>query len=255
MLSRLAPTPSGYLHLGNLASFALTERLVAKSAGALLLRIDDCDGTRARREFVDHIFETLDWLGFAWQKGPKNPEDFYQSFSQTKRSSFYFGALKVLEGRTYACDCSRKSIQGVYPGTCRERGLAFVPGVTALRLRVEDPALAVSFGDVVLWRKDNGPAYHWASVVDDLHWGVDLVVRGEDLQASSQLQKHIAALVKPGGFRQVQFVHHPLLAGEDGQKLAKSRGSHSVLDLRQAGATPAEVRARMDEIIHAWGFS
>jgi glutamyl/glutaminyl-tRNA synthetase len=252
--SRIAPTPSGYLHLGNLANFVLIERLVLEGKGQLLLRIDDCDGTRTRPEFVEHIFETLHWLGLEWQEGPRDAEDFYRGFSQNTRKAHYFGKLKALEHLTYACACSRKEIQGVYAGTCRDKKIEFVPGETALRLRVDDPVLAKIFGDVVLWRKDDGPAYQWASVVDDLDSKANLIVRGEDLRSSSELQKHIASLMQPGGLDHVRFIHHPLLAGEDGKKLAKSQGAFSVVDLRRSGVTPAELRERIAGMIRAWGY-
>jgi glutamyl-tRNA synthetase len=251
IFSRLAPTPSGYLHLGNLANFLRIEKFVKESGGSLLLRIDDCDGTRARREFVEHIFETLEWLGIEWQQGPRSTEDFYRSFSQVSRKQYYFGKLKALSSQIYACACSRKQLEGE-GCRCQEKKLSFEPGKTALRLRFEDPALQSRFGDVVLWRKDDGPAYHWASVVDDLEWGVNLIVRGEDLRESSALQQEIAALLKLGGFAGVRFVHHPLLTGEGGAKLSKSQGALSVVELRKAGMSAEAVRERAREKMRDW---
>jgi glutamyl-tRNA synthetase len=251
IFSRLAPTPSGYLHLGNLANFLLVEKLVKDSGGRLFLRIDDCDGTRARREFVEHIFETLRWLGIEWQEGPRDAESFYRGFSQVSRKVFYFEKLKPLSPFTFACACSRKELAGE-GCRCREEKIAFEPGKTALRLRFEDPALWGRFGDVVLWRKDDGPAYHWASVVDDLEWGVNLIVRGEDLRESSELQGRIAALVRPGGFEGARFVHHPLLVGEAGEELSKSQGALSVVELRKAGMGAEAVRGRVEALTRDW---
>jgi glutamyl/glutaminyl-tRNA synthetase len=252
-LTRIAPTPSGYLHVGNLANFLFIEKLAGEQGAEVLLRIDDCDGTRARPEFVEHIFETLRWLGIGWQRGPRDAGEFYRAHSQTLRKAYYFERLRALAPYTYACTCSRREISGIYQGTCREKGLAFVPGETALRLHVNDAHLAELFGDVVLWRKDDGPAYQWASVVDDLEWNVSLVVRGEDLRDSSELQKYIAALAQPGGFGGVRFVHHPLLTDGNGKKLSKSLGAESVLALRKAGIQPGELRARLGAEIGAWG--
>lgn len=254
LISRLAPTPSGHLHLGNLANFLFIEKLVADAKGQLALRIDDCDGTRARREFVEQIFETLHWLGIHWQHGPKNVDDFYAHFSQVTRKDYYFQKLQALSHLTYACACSRKELEAG-ECACREKKLEFVPGTHALRLPIENPALAQEFGDVVLWRKDDGPAYHWASVIDDLDAGVDLIVRGEDLRSSSELQKQIAALVKPGGFEGVKFIHHPLLTDAEGNKLSKSQGSLSVQELRSGGATPAALRKKIETVILGWGLS
>lgn len=252
-LSRLAPTPSGYLHLGNIANFLLAEKLVAETNGQLLLRIDDCDGTRARREFVEHIFETLSWLGIRWQRGPQGTSDFYANFSQVARKEYYFERLAALSAHTFACACSRRELEGG-GCACREKKLSFEPGKHALRLPVDDPALKKEFGNVVLWRKDGGPAYHWASVIDDLDAGVNLIVRGEDLRSSSELQKYIAALASPEGFRGVKFIHHPLITDEAGGKLSKSRGAFSVRGLREGGLGPVELREQVKAILAGWGL-
>jgi glutamyl/glutaminyl-tRNA synthetase len=253
LTSRLAPTPSGYLHLGNLANFLLIEKLVGEARGELILRIDDCDGTRSRREFVEHIFETLDWLRIGWHKGPKDTDDFYANYSQVTRKDYYFEKLKALEGKTYPCACSRKDLGGE-GCDCQQKNLPFELGKHALRLRVENLALKTEFGDVVLWRKDGGPAYHWVSVIDDLDRGVNLVVRGNDLKSSSELQKYIASLVTPAGFQGVKFIHHPLLADEAGGKLSKSQGALSVVDLRKNGATQEEIRSRVEALLTVWGY-
>lgn len=251
--TRIAPTPSGYLHLGNLANFLLTERLAQEGDGVLLLRIDDCDGTRVRAEFVEHIFATLGWLGIEWQEGPRDAADFRARFSQAARKDYYFGRLSALAHFTYACACSRKDM-GSGPCDCREKRPTFEPGRHAIRLRVDDPALAREHGDVALWRKDDGPAYQWASVIDDLDAQINLIVRGEDLRGSSELQKYVAKLVQPGGFEHVRFVHHPLLMGDDGKKLAKSQGSASVLEWQRAGASAETVREELASVLCGWGF-
>lgn len=251
--TRIAPTPSGYLHIGNLANFLLIEQLA--KGGTLILRIDDCDGTRTRPEFVEDIFVTLHWLGIRWQEGPRDAADFSQNFSQTARKDHYFKKLDALKGKIYACACSRKEVDGVYQGTCREKGIEFEAGKHALRLRVEDPSLAKKFGDVVLWRKDGGPAYQWVSVIDDLEMKVNLIVRGEDLHDSSELQKYIARFVSPDGFDQVRFIHHPLLTAEDGKKLSKSQQAESVQDLIKQGVSPAGLRKRLLAVIQGWGIT
>jgi glutamyl-tRNA synthetase len=253
LISRIAPTPSGYLHLGNIANFLLIEKLVGGAKGELILRIDDCDGTRARREFVEHIFATLKWLGIQWQRGPRDTEDFYANFSQVTRKEYYFGKLKALAGQTYACACSRKELEEG-ECSCLAKKLPFEPGKHALRLPLGDPTLRKEFGDVVLWRKDGGPAYHWVSVIDDLDLGVNLIVRGEDLKSSSELQKYIAGLVQPEGFNHVEFLHHPLLTDEAGGKLSKSQGALSVVELKEQGATAETIRARVDSILKSWGY-
>ena len=254
MRTRIAPTPSGYLHAGNLANFLFTEKL-AKEAGAVVaLRIDDCDGTRSRPEFVEHVFETLRWLGISWSEGPCDAKDFYERFSQAKRKEHYFLRLKDIGHLTYACACSRRDLEAA-PCRCREKNLELVRGEHTLRLAVKDPVLLAEFGDVVLWRKDDFPAYQWVSVVDDLDMKIDLIVRGEDLRSSSELQKHIAKLLVPGGFGKVRFVHHPLLTDEQGQKLSKSQNATSVVDLMKAGKSPEALRKELLEVIEGWGIS
>lgn len=252
MRTRLAPTPSGYLHAGNLANFLLIERLAKEAVGVVALRIDDCDGTRARPEFVQHIFETLAWLGIDWSEGPRDSADFYAHYSQAKRKEQYYLRLKDIGHLTYACACSRKDLEAG-PCRCREKNLQLLRGEHSLRLQVQDRVLATEFGDVVLWRKDDFPAYQWVSVVDDLDQKIDLIVRGEDLRSSSELQKHIARLLVPGGFDKVRFVHHPLLNDEAGQKLSKSQNATSVVDMIRTGASPADLRKKLGSVIENWG--
>lgn len=253
MRTRIAPTPSGYLHAGNLANFLLIEKLAKERGGSVALRIDDCDGTRARPEFVEHIFEVLSWLGITWSEGPRDTRDFYENFSQAKRKEHYFLRLKDIGHLTYACACSRKDLETA-PCRCREKHLELVRGEHTLRLHVQDRVFAAEFGDVVLWRKDDFPAYQWVSVVDDLDMKIDCIVRGEDLRPSSELQKHIAKLLVPGGFGKVEFVHHPLLNDDQGQKLSKSQNATSVVELVRAGEDPAKLRKELLAVIEGWGI-
>ncbi len=249
--TRIAPTPSGYLHLGNIANFLFVEKLALAAGGRLILRIDDCDSTRTRPEFVEHIFTVLRWLGIQWQEGPCDAADFRKNFSQIARKEHYFLQLKNIGHLTYACECSRKSLESA-PCRCREKNLTMQRGVHTMRLRIQNQVLAAEFGDVVLWRKDDGPAYQWASVVDDLEQQVNLIVRGEDLLSSSELQKHIAALLAPEGFRAVRFVHHPLLPGEGGQKLSKSQQAPSVTEWIKGGRTGDDIRRHLAPVLEGW---
>ena len=128
--TRIAPTPSGFLHLGNGAAFVATWVLARVNAGKIMLRIDDLDAERMRPEYVEDIFKTLDWLGLDWDEGPFSVEDFSQNWSQHLRLDFYEKALSDLQktGDLYVCNCSRKDIKlrsknGLYPNTCRENRL------------------------------------------------------------------------------------------------------------------------------------
>lgn len=247
MISRLAPTPSGHLHWGNLYNFALTWARVQKAQGQLWLRIDDVDATRMRPEYVAEIFELLRWLGFEWDQGPKTPEDFFKSYSQSLRREEYRAAVDRL--KTYACDCSRQKIQertggsNHYDGYCRKRGLKFEAGVTVSRV------LLAQHADPIVWTKDDRPAYHVVSVVDDLRMGTTHLFRGEDLRESSQVQIALAELMGEPRYAKVVHEFHPLILGPEGQKLSKSTGSDSIVNFRErTDADAPEVWHRFAQI-------
>ena len=261
--TRIAPTPSGYLHLGNVLSFALTAWLARRSGASIFLRIDDLDRERVSGEYVADIFETLDFLGIQWDEGPRNVEEYEQVWSQVHRLGMYREALGRLRGagKVFACDCSRSKIlrrnpSGVYPGTCREKGLALDSVGCSWRVRTEgmggtggheagsgvgDSALPAEMTDFVVRKKDGFPAYQLTSVIDDLYFGVDLVVRGEDLRASTAAQQWLAGEMGLDALRAVRFYHHQLLMDAGEQKLSKSAGATSVRYLRRKGAKPAEI--------------
>lgn len=258
--TRLAPTPSGLLHPGNALSFIITWCLCRAAGGRLLLRIDDLDAARRRPEYLEDIFRTLDWLGLDYDEGPAGVEDFLQRHSQHTRLDLYHAALDRLRaaGHLYACPCSRRQIgerspDGRYPNTCRERGLPFDAPRTAWRVRVPEGTqvsfrewrsgtrsypLAGEMGDFVVRRKNGLPAYQLASLVDDLHYEINFIVRGADLLASTAAQQFLAAGLDARPFREALFWHHPLLTGPDGEKLSKSKGAGSLQEWREAGRSP-----------------
>ena len=262
-VSRLAPTPSGFLHAGNALSFILTWLLVRHHKGTLHLRIDDLDRTRKRPEYIEDIFSTLQWLGITPDHGPSGPADFEQHFSQEHRLPAYFKLLEQLKaaGQLFACDCSRATIQrhstdGQYSGRCHNRNLPFnTPGVawryrTPHSLTVTIPdwlagnlpvPLHATMRDPVLRRKDSIPAYQIASLADDEAMGTTLIVRGMDLLQSTAMQQHLAKQLSLPGFARATFWHHPLLQAQDsaGQKLSKSAGSLSLQYMRSQGLKPA----------------
>src|SRR5579863_4374209 len=224
--TRIAPTPSGFLHLGNVLSFALTAGLARRSGASILLRIDDLDRERVSREYVEDIFETLSFLGIPWDEGPRNFSEFEQSWSQAHRLGMYGEALDRLResGKVFACDCSRSKIlrenpDGVYPGSCREKGLSLDKEGCSWRVNTSGADLPVAMTDFVVQKKDGNPAYQLTSVIDDLHFGVDLVVRGEDLRASTTAQQWLAEELGQDAFRNIHFYHHRLLMASKGEKL------------------------------------
>lgn len=245
--ARFAPTPSGFLHFGNLLNFTLTWLHARTRGGVLGLRIDDLDATRARPEYVQDIFDTLTWLGFDWDEGPRSPVEFHARFSQTLKTAEYRQFLTRFD--TYPCTCSRQEIRARtrahYDGFCRDRQRSADAGPAQWRWRAPAPA-----SDVVLWRKEDLPAYHLVSLYEDLAFGTTLVVRGEDLRESSDVQRALARSLGAAGdaFDRAQFVHHPLLLDAQGAKLSKSAGSSALVEWRRSGRTPAEVFVELSRL-------
>lgn len=239
IVGRLAPTPSGRLHLGNVCAFAAAWLSVRAQHGRLLLRIEDVDRARANDAVEASIRADLDWLGLGWD-------------AETPRQSSreYGPVLATLADRTYFCGCTRAEIQdggGIYPGRCRTRGLRD----GAVRFHLPDARVAVydrargrhmvdlvSMGDPVLRRRDGLYAYNLAVVADDRSDGVTEVVRGEDLLDQTAVQ---LCLWQALGAPPPTWLHTPLIVGADGRKLSKSHGDVHVGELRAAGWTQADV--------------
>lgn len=257
--TRIAPTPSGYLHLGNILSFIITVGLARKFNASVLLRIDDLDQERVRKEYVQDIFDTLHYLNIPWDEGPRDADEFEQVFSQVHRLELYHKALASLEAaaQVFACDCSRTQVAGnSYQGACLSKKLPVEKKGYNLRLHTSDTN-AVQLNDFLsgqlllnlpatmqhfVVRKKNGfPAYQLASVADDIHYEVDLVVRGEDLWDSSLAQLYLGKLLPLNHFETTVFHHHPLITLNDGRKLSKSAGDISVQSLRKNGKSAADI--------------
>ncbi len=261
--TRIAPTPSGYLHLGNVLSMAKTVALARYTGARVLLRIDDLDRERVRREYVEDIFATLDYLDIRYDEGPRNYREYVDEYAQQHRLELYNNALNDLRerGLVFACGCSRSDVlqasaDGHYTGTCRQKALPLDGAGLSWRLYTDNPAeLAVadlggqviraglppSMADFIVRKKDGFPAYQLASVVDDFHFGVDLIVRGADLWESSLAQCYLARCLGAERFSAIKFLHHPLLLDADGRKLSKSAGATSVHYLRKQGKSRAEI--------------
>lgn len=259
VVSRIAPTPSGYLHTGNAYNFILAWWMTRWLKGELWLRIDDADQARTRPEFVEDIFETLEWLQMDWDHGPRDSKDFYERFSQTLKKESYFQTAMSVQG-AFACQCSRKEIQekspsGIYPGTCAPKELAFIRGQCSLRVKVPENRvvkmadktveLGKNMGDFVLWRKDDFPSYQLTSLVDDRDMGVNLIVRGEDLLESSAAQIYLAEKIGWKHVADSKIIHHSLIKDEQGEKYSKSQMADSpkvhLKSMRAQGATPKDL--------------
>ncbi|MEM1135681.1 MAG: glutamate--tRNA ligase family protein [Bacteroidota bacterium] len=242
--TRIAPTPSGFLHLGNVFSFVLTWLYTKKNKGQLILRIDDLDALRTKQAYIDDLFATLEWLEIDYNKGPKNPTDFNDNYSQHLRIGLYQKALKELvkKQQIFACNCSRTQIKkassdGQYPGTCITKNNNLQDKDTCWRLK--DTKTKIHFvddilGEVaidlntemrnpVLRKKDGIAAYQIASLIDDLHFNINTIVRGIDLINSTAMQIHLANLLESPAFTQSTFLHHRLLTNAQNIKLSKTQ--------------------------------
>jgi len=241
VLTRYAPTPSGFLHLGNLVNFTLIDRLASSHNARIALRIDDADATRTRPGYLADIFDALRWLELSWDMGPAAPDEM-ATWSQLTRLDEYRRARDLLReaGRAHVCECSRRDwidYRGERcPRSCADRQLDFEPGLSTLRFT------AASAPDPVIWRRDDLPAYHLTSVVDDDLFAVDLVVRGDDLREATQIQRQISAALPESRFHAATVIHHPLISSIDGTKLSKSAGARSAPLPR----TP-EIRGEVDQ--------
>jgi glutamyl-Q tRNA(Asp) synthetase len=253
VVTRFAPSPNGSLHLGHAYSAVFAHDLARARGGRFLLRIEDLDRGRSRDELHQEFREDLAWLGLAWDEVP----------AQSSRLEAYHKAADKLRemGLLYPCVCTRAQIKAasvhtgpegpVYPGTCRSKSPEEFPDVGAAwrldlskaralcgELTWEDAAAGPQradpeqLGDPVLVRKDEPASYHLAATLDDARDEVTLVTRGADLFAATHVHRLLQTLLK---LPVPRWHHHGLLLDETGKKLAKSRGSSSLRELREKG--------------------
>ncbi|WP_210520738.1 glutamate--tRNA ligase family protein [Hymenobacter terricola] len=236
VVSRLAPTPSGFLHLGNAVNFVLTWLLTRRTGGTLHLRIDDLDRARLRPAYLDNIFRVIDWLGIDYDHGPTGPDDFLRHHSQLLHLPDYNAVLRRLAQRPGLVRASTRSrtngteaaVSLETPGAAWRAHVA--PGTEISLPDAWQGQITVPLGslmpDFVIRKKDGVAAYQVASVVDDLRLGTNMIVRGLDLKPSTAAQLWLASqLSETAVFNalRVQFYHHPLLTNAAGQKLSKSQ--------------------------------
>jgi len=254
--TRIAPTPSGFLHVGNVLSFSITAALARKTGAEILLRIDDIDQARANKLYVQDIFDTLNFLEVPWDEGPRNIREFEENYSQVHRISLYNEAFEKLRanGAVYACTCSRSQLNS---SVCNCKA-GITGDMTNASWRLDTShgqqlsvkayngetivaGLPAEMENFVIKRKDGLPAYQLTSVIDDLFYGVDLVIRGEDLWGSTLTQHQLASALKEERFNAIAFYHHLLLMEAPGKKLSKSAGSTSINYLRGQGRKPKDI--------------
>jgi len=251
IVTRFAPSPNGAMHLGHAYSAIFAHDLAKEAGGEFLLRIEDIDGARSRAELADDFRRNLEWLELEWREVP----------AQSTRLDTYAQAASklVARGLLYPCTCTRKQVEAastgrgeegfLYPGTCKNKAIDPAQPA-ALRLDVAAamreigeqvwtdevagtlPVDPSGFGDVVIVRKDAPASYHLAVTLDDAADRITLVTRGKDLFASTHIHRilqHLLDLPIP------HWHHHELLVDDDGQKLAKRRGSPALSQRREAG--------------------
>lgn len=261
--TRIAPTPSGYLHAGNAINFLLVQAIALREGGTLLLRIDDLDTERVRPEYTEDIFSSLDWLGIQWAEGPRSAIQLEQRWSQRHRLGRYHRMIDALaDARSlYACTCSRT---GFAHCPHREAGLPLETAGAAWRLRlpegsevelrrwpkgVERVRVDGLITDPVVRQRNGMPAYQIASLADDLDHGIDLVVRGTDLLPSTACQLFIARALGAEAFLRTRFVHHALITDTQGRKLSKSAGATSLRAMRERGEGPEALREQAQRML------
>lgn len=274
MVTRFAPSPTGRLHVGHGWSALMAMDMAQAAGGVLRLRIEDIDGTRSRPEHVAGIVEDLMWLGVGW-----DGDIVFQS-QRLMDHEAALGRLGTMD-LLYPCFCTRADIQAslaaphgpegpVYPGTCRtlskdERARSIADGTPhAWRIDmaaaidragplawtmlpfpplvggtgVTVAAAPAMLGDVVLARKDAPASYHLSCTLDDAAMGVTHVLRGADLIDATHVHRLLQALLD---LPSPTYIHHPLLIGPDGRRLAKRDGSIALADLRRDGVDPARL--------------
>jgi glutamyl-tRNA synthetase/glutamyl-Q tRNA(Asp) synthetase len=266
--TRIAPSPTGHLHLGHVLHIIYVCGIAKKLGAAVNLRLEDHDQGRCRPEFEASILEDLEWLGV------ELPTEVWR---QSDRAQVYQNHLEKLMklGLVYACRCSRKDVQEtlgqgsgelIYPGTCRKKNYPLDSEGSSLRLKLDQMDISAAgatqlkqpefydllwgkigaktyrpVGDVVIKDRHGHWTYQFTVVIDDLEQDINLIIRGEDLQSSTFTQLAMRKILAPEASVPI-FAHHPLIFGEDGQKLAKRKSSESVSYLRRMGLSADEVR-------------
>lgn len=272
VVTRFAPSPTGYLHLGHAYAAIFAETQARQADGRFILRIEDIDEIRCKAEFEEAIFEDLQWLGLHWENPVRR---------QSEHLARYAEAIEKLKklGLVYPCFCTRREIKAeieraggaphglegpIYPGTCqhlsdKERNDRVNDGeVHALRLNMaraieitevlswqdrklgKQPVKLDKFGDIILARKDIPTSYHLSVTIDDALQGITLITRGEDLADATGIHRLLQSVL---GYDVPAYLHHPILTDSEGKRFAKRDQSVTIRSLRTSGKTPDDIRS------------
>ena len=273
---RLAPSPTGHLHLGHARTFWVAWQRARAANGKLVFRNEDLDHQRCKPEFMRAMYDDLRWLGLDWDEGPDIGGAF-APYSQSERRGFYLDAWRRLRdaGFIYPCTCSRKDLERAlsaphedgfqagddelpYPGTCRSRIHSAMdyasPAGVSWRFKVPDGTMVSfadgnfgsqgfiagrDFSDFLLWRRDDIPAYQLAVVVDDATMQMTEIVRGADLLKSTARQ---VLLLGALGHSTPAYFHCPLMRDQKNARLAKRHDALSLRKMREQGVTPEKIQ-------------
>lgn len=292
---RFAPSPTGRMHTGNIYAALMSWLSVKSKGGKWILRIEDLDTQRSRREYARQIEEDLLWLGLEWDEGGLEENGPNGPYLQSERGEIYEKYLHILQskGLTYPCYCTRADLMVfsaphksdgriVYPGTCRSAYREIIPPMPVRSTRIIVPDEDITFtdriegvqkfnlfrdcGDFVIRRADGAWAYQLAVVVDDALMGITEVVRGNDLLLSAAQQIYLYRLFD---FEVPEFAHLPLIRNEAGQRLSKRDGAESMKELRKrftpealigriaklAGIRPTSRPLSLRELLEAYTYN
>lgn len=272
-IERFAPSPTGLLHLGHAFSALTAFEAAQKANGDFLIRLEDIDEARCRTEYIQAIFDDLEWLGISWKQS---------ILRQSERKNDYAKAVQQLTdmGLTYACSCTRRDIMDalsapqenhlgpdgvIYPGTCKHQGLEYSGNTIRLDMTkamnkignvditFKDcevgeiirtaSEMIKNIGDIVLARKDIGTSYHIAVVVDDAYQNITHVTRGNDLLDATPIHRLLQILL---GFHEPHYHHHRLIRDDNGKRLAKRDDARAIRKYREEGASPTDIRKMLN---------
>ena len=267
---RIAPTPSGHLHLGHARTFWIAQRRAKLARGSLVLRVEDLDANRCKPAYYDEMLEDLEWFGFLWQEGP-DVGGAFGPYCQRDRSAYYLQAWRHLceTGAIYPSPHSRKDVMRslsaphegdreiIFPTSLRpsQWRISKEPGEMNWRFQVQDGEkirfvdlnygqqcfiAGDDFGDFIVWRRDGFPSYELAVVVDDHAMKISEVVRGEDLLLNTAKQ---ILLYRALGWEVPEFFHCELVRDKSGRRLAKRDGARSLRSLREKGVSAENILA------------
>ena len=254
--TRFAPTPSGFLHVGNIFNLLIVKIVSEIFSADILLRIDDSDKARTRKEYVEDIFRILNILEIQPNMGPRNFDEWLKQFSAEGRTQDLRNFYHMLTEKglpQYVCKCSRNEIGSKRKcvNSCDRRNFEFIPGEFAIR------AMYTPEEHPVIWRRDDLPSYHLSSIYDDELWKITHILRGNDLLFSTSFQQWIARFVPNSYFERAKVMHHPLKTDEMGRKFSKSvlnQGQPLTITSEQISGIHKEAEAWISKVVSEGGL-